>query len=48
MSRVDEQGYLHPTDSDPISMGAELHLLYCRECNPYALPKPKPEEDEAA
>jgi len=43
VARVDEDGVLHPTDEDPISYGADLHLLYCRECNPYALnPPPSP------
>lgn len=40
MSRVDENGTVHPTDNDPWSVQAQTHLAFCRECNPYALPTP--------
>jgi hypothetical protein len=40
VSRVDENGTVHPTDNDPYNAQTATHLAFCRECNPYALPTP--------
>lgn len=37
MSRVDENGVRHPTDSDLWDTRSQSHLAYCRECSPYAM-----------
>lgn len=39
MSKVDENGTVHPTEEDPWSIEAQAHFAFCRECNRYALPK---------
>lgn len=39
MSRIDENGVIHPTNEDPISHEADVHIAFCPECSPYALKK---------
>lgn len=39
MSRVDENGIVHPTDEDPWDAQAQTHYAFCKTCNIYAMPE---------